>query len=131
MLTALLNRASTASLILDNLRGGHSFALIESEKYSASRKDTSLDLRRSKHSNDWICQPCKNNRHDLCVRQSSGRPRHTDEHPLLVHLPPTQEERVREGSRENVKRLPWRQPLSLSWTDEFSLTLNEIRKDGC
>src|SRR5687768_9257835 len=60
----------------------------------------------------WICRPCKNNRHDLCVRQTSGRAASEPKVLCWCSLQPTHQARQEEPYGENAKRLPYRQPLS-------------------
>jgi len=74
-------------------------------------KHLSSALSRSKQAMYWICGPCKNNRHDLCLRDSTSRAG-----PNVIRcwcsLQPTHETRLREGLQENAKPSPKRPPLS-------------------
>jgi len=61
---------------------------------------------RSKQAMYWICRPCKNNRHDLCVRQTSSR---CDSEPKILcwcSSQPTHQAALAKPSGENAKSLP-------------------------
>lgn len=67
------------------------------------RKHVSSALVRRKQAMYWICRPCKNNRHDLCLRQSSSCGGTNVKTHCWCSLQPTHERRLREGLEENVK----------------------------
>ena len=48
----------------------------------------------------WICRPCKNNRHDLCLQNSSSRAGTNIKIHCWCSLQPAHELRLRAGSRE-------------------------------
>jgi hypothetical protein len=51
----------------------------------------------------WICRPCKNNRHDLCLKGSISRAGSNVKIQCWCSLQPTHETRLREGSERNLK----------------------------
>lgn len=67
------------------------------------RKSVSSALSRSKQAMYWICRPCKNNRHDLCLQESISRAGTNVKLRCWCSLQPTHETRLREGSAGNVK----------------------------
>jgi hypothetical protein len=69
------------------------------------RKHVSSAASRSKQAMYWICRPCKNNRHDLCLKESISRAGINVKIQCWCSLQPAHETRLREGFRENVKPL--------------------------
>ena len=67
------------------------------------RKHVSPASSRSKQAMYWICRPCKNNRHDLCLQESISRAGTNVKIRCWCSLQPTHETRLREGSEGNVK----------------------------
>jgi hypothetical protein len=66
------------------------------------RKSVSSALSRSKQAMYWICRPCKNNRHNLCLKESISRAGTNVKIRCWCSLQPTHETRLREGSAGNV-----------------------------
>jgi hypothetical protein len=59
----------------------------------------------------WICRPCKNNRHDLCLKESISRAGTNVKIICWCSLQQTHEVRLREGLQE-TKPSTKRPPLS-------------------
>jgi hypothetical protein len=68
----------------------------------AGRKRKSSASFRNKHAMYWICGPCKNNRHDLCLKDSSSRPGTNIKIRCWCSLQPTHEGRICESSRAKL-----------------------------
>ena len=68
----------------------------------AIRKHVSSALSRSKQAMYWICRPCKNNRHDLCLKDSSSRAGTDVKIRCWCSLQSTHETRLREGSNSKI-----------------------------
>ena len=67
------------------------------------RKSVSSALSRSKQAMYWICRPCKNNRHDLCLRESVSRAGINVKIQCWCSLQPSHQTRLREGLHQNLK----------------------------
>jgi hypothetical protein len=50
----------------------------------------------------WMCGPCKNNRHDLCLKDSSSQRGTNIKVRCWCSLQPTHEARIRESSRAEL-----------------------------
>jgi hypothetical protein len=72
-------------------------------RVKTTRKHVSSASSRSKQAMYWICRPCKNNRHDLCLQESISRAETNVKIRCWCRLQPTPETRLREGSEGNVK----------------------------
>jgi hypothetical protein len=77
-----------------------------------TRKHVYSASSRSKRAMYWICRPCKNNRHDLCLRESISRGGTNVKIQCWCSLQPTHATRLREGSERNVKPSGKRTDLS-------------------
>ena len=76
------------------------------------RKHVSSVSSRSKQAMYWICRPCKNNRHDLCLKESISRAGTHVKICCWCSLQPTHEARLREGFEGKVKPSTKRPDLS-------------------
>ena len=76
------------------------------------RKHVSSASSRSKQAMYWICRPCKNNRHDLCLKESISRAGINVKIQCWCSLQPAHETRLREGLEGNVKPSTKWPPLS-------------------
>jgi hypothetical protein len=81
-------------------------------RVKTTRKHVSSASSRSKQAIYWICRPCKNNRHDLCLKESISRAGTNVKIQCWCSLQPTHETRLREGSEPNVKPSAKRTDLS-------------------
>ena len=63
-----------------------------------NRKHVSSAISRSKQAMYWICRPCKNNRHDLCLKISTSRAGSDVKIRCWCSLHPTHESRLHDKS---------------------------------
>ena len=77
-----------------------------------SRKEISSESLRSNQPMYWICRPCQNNRHDLCVRHSTGRAGINVEIRCWCSSQPTHQARLGARTGEKTKSSTIRRPLS-------------------